>query len=141
MHCFILAKVSLVALLIPAAFKVPASNLHAGDPQSIATGTWGGEHMALEVSAKGADAELDCAHGKITQPIVLDNRGDFDAAGTFTREHGGPVRRDEAPTSSPAHYSGRVVGDTMTVTIVLEKEKLGPFTLTHGGRPLLRKCR
>jgi hypothetical protein len=107
----------------------------------VPAGTWGGEHITLAVSETGAQAEFDCAHGKITQPMALDKRGDFDVAGNFTPEHGGPVRRDETAASYPAHYSGHVEGDTMTLTIVLEKEKLGPFTLTHGSRPLLRKCR
>jgi len=29
----------------------------------------------------------------------------------------------------------------MTLTITLGKEKVGTFTLTHGSRPMLTKCR
>ena len=133
MPYFILAKILLAALF--------ASNLHPGDPKSAETGTWGGDRMILEVSEKGAEVELDCAHGNVTQPMELDKRGDFDVAGTFTPEHGGPVRRDEINASSPAHYSGHVEGTTMTLTIVYGEKRLGPFTLTHGARPLLTKCR
>jgi hypothetical protein len=116
----------------------PANNIAAN---TVTTGTWGGEHIILEVSEKGTEAEFDCAHGEITQPMVLDKNGDFDVAGTFTPEHGGPVLRDEAPSTAPARYSGHVEGKTMKLTITLEKETAGSFTLTYDSRPMLRKCR
>jgi len=47
-----------------------------------------------KASEKGAEVEFDCAHGQMTQRTTLDRHGDFDVAGTFTPEHGGPVRRD-----------------------------------------------
>ena len=111
------------------------------DANHVATGTWGGEHIILEVSEKGAEVEFDCAHGQISQPVALNQQGDFDVPGTFSLEHGGPVRRDEQVTSNPARYSGHVRGDTMTLTVTREKENIGTFTLTRGGKPVLRKCR
>ena len=108
---------------------------------AVATGAWGGEHIILEVAEKGAEVEFDCARGQVTQPIRLDKHGDFDVAGTFTSEHGGPVRRDESAQVSPARYSGHVDGQTMSLTVTLGKEKVGIFTLTRGSRPNLTKCR
>jgi hypothetical protein len=108
---------------------------------TIAKGTWGGEHILLEVSEKGAEVEFDCAHGEIKQPITLDKHGDFDISGTFTPEHGGPVRRDENTTPAPARYSGHVDGETLNLTITLAKAKVGTFTLTHNSHPNLMKCR
>jgi len=115
----------------------------APDASSVATGAWGGQHITLEVSEKGAEVELDCAHGEVTQPITLDGHGDFDVAGTFSPEHGGPVRRDENTEPASARYLGHVEGDTMrlTVTVGKEKEKVGDFTLTRGARPNITKCR
>ena len=110
------------------------------DDRTVANGTWGGEHIILEVSEKSS-VELDCAHGQVVQPITLDKRGDFDVAGTFTPEHGGPVRRDENTPPAAARYSGHVTGDTMTLTITLGKENIGTYTLTRGSNPILRKCR
>ncbi len=107
----------------------------------VATGTWGGEHILLQVSDKGAEVEFDCAHGQITQPMAVNQHGDFDVPGTFTAEHGGPVRRDEPASVNQARYSGHVEGDTLSLTVALEKDTLGPFSLTHGGRPILTKCR
>jgi hypothetical protein len=139
----LLVKSLFTALLMSASFGLwlQAASVHAGDSKTVATGTWGGEHLVLEVSDKGAEAEFDCAHGQITEPIALDQRGDFDAAGTFTPEHGGPVRRGEVPPAAPARYSGHVDGDTMTLKVFRDKEEVGTFTLTRGNRPLLMKCR
>lgn len=113
----------------------------APDANSDAMGAWGGEHIILKVSEKGAEVEFDCARGQVTQRITLDKRGDFDVAGTFTSEHGGPVRRDENVQPATARYSGHVDGDTMSLTVTLGKEEVGTFRLTRGSPPKLRKCR
>jgi len=133
---------AVAAVLVSANACIHAMNIQAQNGKSVAAGTWGGEHMILEVSGKGADAEFDCAHGKITEPLTLDKQGHFDVAGTFAPEHGGPIRRDEPDTSAPARYTGHVEGETMSLTITVGKdETVGPFTLTRGSQPMLRKCR
>jgi hypothetical protein len=136
-----LIKHSLIVLFGLSGVLLQAGTRAAPDARAVATGAWGGEHIVLEVSEKGADAEFDCAHGQVTQPITLDKHGDFDVAGTFTPEHGGPVRRDENATPASARYSGHVDGDTMSLTITLGKEKVGIFALIRGSRPKLTKCR
>jgi hypothetical protein len=122
---------------------LPAGMQAAPGARSVATGAWAGQHITLEVSEKGAEVELDCAHGEVTQQMTLDGHGDFDVAGTFSPEHGGPVRRDENTQPTSARYSGHVEGDTMSLTVAFgkEKEKVGDFTLTRGARPNLTKCR
>jgi len=109
--------------------------------RTLPSGTWGGEHVSLEVSNRGAMLEFDCAHGEITRPIKPDAHGRFNVPGTFTMEHGGPVRRDEKPSSAPARYSGQITGDTITLTVTRGKEKLGTYTLKRGEAPKLMKCR
>jgi hypothetical protein len=135
-----LIKHSLIVLFALSGVLLQADKQAAPDASAVATGAWGGEHIALQVSEKGADVEFDCAHGQVTQPITLDRHGDFNVAGTFTPEHGGPVRRDENTPSASARYSGRVDGDTMSLTITLGKEKVGIYTLVRGSRPSLTKC-
>jgi hypothetical protein len=140
----VLAKLFLIAAMATAPHSVwlPAAAMPPGkQAKAVATGTWGGEHIILEVSEKGAEVEFDCAHGQVSQPMALNQKGDFDVPGTFSPEHGGPVLRDEPVTSNPARYSGHVRGDTMTLTVTREKENIGTFTLTRGGKPVLRKCR
>ena len=107
---------------------------------SVATGTWGGDHMSLEVTDKGAQADFDCAHGSIDEPVALDSDGRFDAKGSYAREGPGPQGEDQK--GRPARYAGRVRGSTMTATISLTEngETVGPFTLTRGKTPKITKC-
>ena len=132
---------SLIALFGLSGVLLQPGARAAPDASAVATGAWGGEHIVLKVSEKGSDLEFDCARGQVTQPITLDKHGDFDVAGTFTPEHGGPVRRDENTPSASARYSGHVDGDTMSLTVTLGAEKVGTYTLVRGSRPRLTKCR
>lgn len=82
----------------------------------IETGVWGGEHVRLTVRASGADIEFDCAHGRVEEPIILDDAKHFDARGVFVRERGGPVREGEVEDAKPARYQGTVKGDAATTS-------------------------
>jgi hypothetical protein len=114
-----------------------------GTMKSAQTGTWGGEHIRLEVTAQGGQVEYDCAHGTIDRKIVTDGQGRFDLRGTHVREHGGPIRKDEASDSHPAQFKGQIKGNTMTLTVteIDTKELVGTFTLVYGQTPHLMKCR
>ena len=107
------------------------------------TGTWGGEHVGLEVTEQGGAVEYDCAHGTIDQKIVPDAGGNFDLRGTHVRERGGPVRKGAAEDSHPASYKGQIKGDVMTLTVTETDtgEAVGTFTLTLGRQPRIMKCR
>jgi hypothetical protein len=115
-----------------------------GPGDRLPTGTWGGDHVALEVTVEGGRIEYDCAHGNLGEPLVVDRSGRFDVTGTHTPEHGGPVREDEALVSHPARYVGRVDGGlmtlTVTVTVTNTAETLGTFALTRGVAGRLLKC-
>jgi hypothetical protein len=109
---------------------------------SVPLGAWGGDHIGLEVTDKGAQADFDCAHGSVDEPLALDNAGRFNARGSYTRETPGPQREDQTRQDSPARYVGRVQGSTMTMTISLTEsgETVGLFTLTRGKTPKITKC-
>jgi hypothetical protein len=111
--------------------------------ESAQIGTWGGEHIRLEVTAQGGQVEYDCAHGTIDQKIIPDGQGRFDVAGTNVREHGGPVRKDEIAESHPAQFTGQIKGNTMTLTVTESdtKETVGTFSLVYGQQPHIVKCR
>jgi len=113
-----------------------------GRMDSVLTGTWGGEHMRLEVSSKGARIDYDCAHGTIDQPMTLDSSGYFDVRGVHITERGGPVREGERSDALAARYTGRIQDQTMTITVILteSKEVAGTFTLGFGKTPRLKKC-
>jgi hypothetical protein len=96
-------------------FALALAGLVQGQEATI----WGGDHVEMEVSAKGARLEFDCAHGTIDEAIKPDAKGAFTAKGTFTPERGGPAREDEESRAVKAIYSGRVEKDTMRLQIVV----------------------
>jgi hypothetical protein len=112
-------------------------------PKRIAQGDWGGQHISVSVSESTATVEFDCANGRIEGPLTIDLRGRFNLKGTFSKEHGGPVRIDEKPGGQPARYTGWTDGRKMTLTVTVEgsKEALETFNLSHGSPGRLFKCR
>ncbi len=110
--------------------------------EALATGIWGGEHIHAEVTEHGAEIEFDCAHGSIPRQIMLDNSRQFDASGTFSPEHAGPIRDDEN-SSRPVRYKGSVSEQGMNLTIFAAqtKEIIGSFTLRLGNEGRIMKCR
>jgi hypothetical protein len=109
---------------------------------TLAVGTWGGQHIALEVTSTGATYDLDCAHGTIDGPIALDAAGHFTARGTYVQEHGGPTRAEETPDSRSVTYTGTVQGDqlSLVLTDVASGTELGKFTLGLGETGRVLKC-
>ncbi len=103
-------------------------------------GAWGGRHAALTLTNTGGAIEYDCAHGGLAAPIRLGIDGRFDVRGVHIREHGGPVRIEEPVDSVPARYIGRIMGDRMTLRVIVDPDTLGPFELKRDGAPQLLKC-
>lgn len=119
-----------------------SQSVGSGARDTPVTGTWGGEHLRLELTSTGGEAEYDCAHGGLREPLMVDARGTFDVAGVHVREHGGPVRDGENVDSLPARFAGRVDGDRMTLRVFVgaRPDTLGPFQLTRGAEARVLKC-
>ena len=111
-------------------------------PSPVPAGVWGGDHVAMTVAAAKTHLEFDCAHGDIQGAVTVDARGQFDVAGVLVREHGGPIRQDEAPDSHPAKYSGSVISTSMLLTIRIDdsNEPIGTFILVRGSSGRVFKC-
>lgn len=111
-------------------------------PTPVANGDWGGDRIAMAVASAATHIELDCAHGDVPAPLATDTRGQFSAAGTFVREHGGPIRDDDATNARPATYAGTIRSNQMSLSIRLADsgELVGTFTLTFGARGRIVKC-
>lgn len=109
--------------------------------QRIATGLWGGQHININVEAKSATIEYDCASGVIDGPLVVDSNGHFTLRGTHRMERGGPIRADEEPKQHPATYTGTIKGNTMTLTLKLTDSDEETFTLEKGKPGELVKCK
>lgn len=108
----------------------------------LVDGVWGGQHVAMTVTGTTATLEYDCAHGDLELPAEPAGNGEFDADGTHTLEHGGPVLDGEPPDTHPARYHGTLFGNvlTLTVTIVDLDQTLGPFVLKRGEPGQVFKC-
>ncbi|HEY6230610.1 MAG TPA: hypothetical protein VIW64_05055 [Pyrinomonadaceae bacterium] len=128
---------SLVVLLAGFASSNPRK------PQRLASGTWGGMHIRLNVEARAATVEYDCASGTIDGPLNLDSKGRFNWRGTFHRERPGPTRADDPGTDRAATYSGSVKGDRMTLTVRLTDtgDVLQTYALKRGGFGRVVKCK
>ena len=109
--------------------------------QRMPTGAWGGDHISIEVGARAAAVEYDCAHGVIEGPLVLDANGHFNLKGTHTPERGGPIRADQQARSLPAKFVGSISGNTMTLTLKIEGSEDETFTLEKGKEANLFKCK
>ncbi len=111
--------------------------------ESLTPGSWGGEHVRMEVTETGATIESDCAHGTIDHAITTEAGGRFKAKGSYVRERGGPEREEEREgRGTPVVYTGRTDGKTMTLSVRLSatNEEVGSFTLTLGRKVRLTKC-
>ncbi len=103
---------------------------------------WGGDRLNLVIDGKGAaQVELDCASGAIAGPIVLSEKRNFTAAGTFEQYRSGPQRADESAAVTKARYEGTVEGTTMTLSIWPEgAAKPQVFKLRKGAAVKLVRC-
>jgi hypothetical protein len=111
-----------------------------GAVDRVPEGSWGGEHVALEVASAGAAVDLDCAHGEITAPLLLDPDGGFSVPGYYVRDVGPET---DPENRQAATYSGRSDGQKLTLSFALLDGSLadGPFTAFLGAPAQLEECR
>jgi hypothetical protein len=142
---------SLAALTLLQGSSCPGSNspnskairINSSSPATeLPSGRWGGLHVGMEISDKGAELNFDCAHGTITEKLVTDNVGRFVAKGIYVREHPGAMRQEENPAGTNASYQGTIKEETMKLTVILPdtNETAGTFSLTRGNAGKVRKC-
>ena len=133
----------MIGLLATCGALAAFCSLASANGADVQSGTWAGQHIVMDVTSAGATVEFDCAHGTLDAPLTLDSRERFDVAGSFTPERGGPTRGDQSSRTVPARYTGSLKDSTLTVTVELaeSKENVGVFTLRHGARPRLFKCK
>ena len=125
--------------------KAPNASSPATSPGSfrgLPVGTWGGQHVSMEVTDLGATLDFDCAHGSINERIAFDSEQRFAVKGSYVREHGAATRQDEAAEGQTVTYEGVIDGESMTLKVILEetKEVIGTFTLIRGKVGRVRKC-
>jgi hypothetical protein len=101
-------------------------------------GTWGGDNAGLIVNGTDLHVHIGCTLGDAVGPIKPDADGRFGATGTYNVD-AYPVNRG---ITHPATFSGRIVGETMTLTVSLTDTArvLGPVTLIYGKEPQMGPC-
>lgn len=136
-------KTTILLLMTAATTLLALSAFPQGGSEESSDSTWGGEHIEVTVTASGAEIEFDCATGTITEPIPPASKSGFNLKGTFTREHGGPVRKNEPSRIAAATYSGTVENGTMRlkVTVSGRESYQESFVLQRGHSGRLVKCR
>jgi hypothetical protein len=103
-------------------------------------GIWGGDRIALTITAYGAAVEYDCAAGSIDQVFAPDASGHFDLIGSwwFTP----PVlSQDWVPDKRPARYIGVLEGKTITLTVIrLDDGSTLSYRLAQDAVPRILRC-
>jgi hypothetical protein len=117
--------------------------MDVADDTRLPAGTWGGDHVVLDVTEAGAHFEFDCASGDVSQPMTTPDDGKLDVEGVLVRQRPGPIRIGEERPRQRARYSGRLTKNSLTfdVTLVDSNEQAGHFTVVLGEAGRLRKCR
>jgi hypothetical protein len=125
-----------VMLIVSVVTITACSSDLSGPDGPVPTGTWASADAIVTVTANGAHIEFPCASGDITQPLILDAKGNFAADGVYVKEVG--AARD----SQAAHFSGHVDNQTMTlsVTAASSNQSLGTFTVKFGAPGIFAKC-
>ena len=105
------------------------------------TGQWGGDRANLTIDAKGAQIEMDCAHGSFAAPLKLDRTGRFTGAGVLVTHRPGPSRIDAPDPHHTAVYSGKLTGSTLMLSIKVAGEATPQqFRLVKDARVKLHRC-
>jgi hypothetical protein len=103
-------------------------------------GVWGGDRIALTITAYGAAVEYDCAAGSIDQVFAPDASGHFDLLGSwwFTP----PVlSEDWQPDKRPARYIGVLEGKTITLTVIRTDDGMTlSYRLAQDAVPRILRC-
>jgi hypothetical protein len=122
----------LAALLLTVGCSTP--------PVADLRGEWGGEHVSLTITDAGSSLLFDCAVGTIPGPFTVDAQGRFDLSGTFTPGTGGPEPITPRPAQG-ATYSGRVSGQSMSLTVAIDGDLPAfSYELKQGEPPQLFLC-
>src|SRR5687767_12291302 len=82
-------------------------------PVTEVAGTWGGENAGMIVSDSSVHVHIGCTLGDASGPILPDPDGRFEVSGTYNVD-AYPVDRGIV---HPARFSGRIVGQTMTLSV------------------------
>src|SRR6476661_10245288 len=125
-------------LLVSSILCVVACSTATSTPITQVAGTWGGDNAGLIVNENDVHVHIGCTLGDAVGPVRPAADGRFEATGTYNVD-AYPVNRG---ITHPATFTGRIVGETMTLTVSLSDTArvLGPVTLVYGAEPKMGPC-
>lgn len=108
------------------------------EPVTEVDGTWGGDDAGLIASDSAVHIHIGCTFGDAEGPIHPDVAGRFETTGIYNVD-AHPI---DLGIFHPARFSGRIVLQTMTLTVILTDtgRQLGPVTLVYGKEPRMGPC-
>jgi hypothetical protein len=123
---------------LPSFLALLACSVATSTPITDVVGTWGGDNAGMIITGNDVHVHIGCTLGNTVRPIHPDANGRFEASGTYNVD-AYPVDRGIV---HPATFSGRIVGQTMTLTVTLTDtgQVLGPVTLVYGKEPQMGPC-
>lgn len=105
------------------------------------TGEWGGPQSRFHLTETGGTLDLACASVHISSPLHPGADGRFTAEARYEDFTGGPTLADTPPATTLAHFSGRVDGNIMQLSIQRAGDKTTQdFVLERGRRVKLIRC-
>lgn len=123
---------------LPSFLALFACSAATSTPITDVVGTWGGDNAGMIITGNDVHVHIGCTLGSTVRPIHPDADGRFQSTGTYNVD-AYPVDRG---ITHPATFSGRIVGQTMTLTVTLTDtgQVLGPVTLVYGKEPRMGPC-
>ena len=105
------------------------------------TGEWGGSRARLSLEKSGGRIEYDCGAGTLDSPVLPDAKGAFSVLGKHSDFSTRPTAQNTADALSVARYEGVVVGDRMTLTVLIAGEtSQRVYSLVRGQYVKLIRC-
>ena len=123
---------------LPSFLALFACSAATSTPITDVAGTWGGDNAGMIVTGNDVHVHIACTLGTAVGPIHPDVNGRFEATGIYNVD-AYPVDRG---ITHPARFSGRIVGNKMTMTVSLTDtgQLLGPVTMVYGEEPRMGPC-
>lgn len=103
---------------------------------------WGANGVGVQVKEDVVNIQYPCADGEIPGKLMINSDGAFSVDGYHKVIRGGPRHIESPPPRQPAHYEGKISGDTMTLKVWLKEtgEQIADFTLKKDKQPVIRRC-
>lgn len=105
------------------------------------TGEWGGPQVRFHLTETGGTLDLACASARITSPVRPGAEGHFSVEAEYEEFSAGPTPADAPLASTPAHFSGRIDGNMMQLSVRRAgNTTTQDFVLERGRRVKLIRC-